>query len=662
MTPFEFHTGFDLKEKFTGKGEKIWEMNCPFCADEGGHFHFFETTQFGCKKCGVSGNNYDFIKLIYEQAIVDLGQLPKQRSLPERALAGIKFNRLTQTFVLPTYKIGKLNNLYKTGEGLRWMGTPGLPTTLYNWDEFSEQEVWMCEGQWDRCAAIAIIGQNNPVTPIGIPGATSFKEAWCGAFKDKDVVLIFDNDDAGAKGIEKAISIFNESAIKPKSLKFVGWPENAPKGYDLRDYYIEHGRASYRELKELMHVVDAPQAVRISSPANILEDYTCDTYDKALDHFETAFHTTTDMRAALAACMASIYSIKIPGEQLWFKLIASAGSGKTRIAKALSASEHVVARSTFTGLFSGWVDNSDDDPGLIPIIAGKTLFVKDADALMKQAGIEKIMSELRDFYDKDTSVQYRTRKHYEYHDVKSTIIICGTQVLRRADQSYLGERFLTIEMDMTEADEEAIKRKMMERSLEVAMGIKKDPEVAIQSAMKGWINHMLDRKLESSITKDFQKDLIEMCSLTALMRTQVDRDFKRKLISPAMPELPTRLIGQMVTATLALSVVFGQNKPDNSVFAIIQKILRDTINPRSHRFKICQALAANPDMDAFDLMSCLEEQYDLHISRTVLQEELDDLNELKFIKVSAKVSDLPGRRRYAFRLDDRISVPLRELI
>jgi len=654
MTPFEFHTGLEVTEKLTGKGEKLYEMDCPFCQKES-HFHFFETTQFGCKVCGTSGNVYDFIQAIYKQSLQDLGDLHKQRSLPERALSGIRFNRLNRTFILPTYKMGKMNNLYKTGDNLRLMGTPTLTTTLYNWDEVSEQEVWLCEGQWDRCAATAIIGTTNPVTPIGIPGATSFKESWCGALRDKDVVLIFDNDEAGEKGLEKTVKIIEESATKPRSLKKVVWPAGLIKGFDLRDFYIEYGKSSFKTLQGLIKPIDNPQAVRITTES-VLEDYSCDSYSKALDHFETAFHTTSDMRATLAAVMASIYSIKIPGEQLWFKIVGPPGCGKTRIAKAISGSPWVVPKSTFTGLFSGWVDNNEEDPGLIPQIADRTLIVKDADALLRQPNIEKIMSELRDFYDKDSSIQYRTRKAYEYRNIKSTIIICGTQVLRRADQSFLGERFLTLELDVTPADQEAISQKMMQRSMEVAMGGAKDPETTIMSAMKGWINHLRERKLDTSITPEFQQEIIRLCSLTALLRTTVDRDFKRKIVSPPVPELPTRLIGQMVTATLALGAVFGVNAPSHETYNVVQKILRDTINPRSIRYKICDYLSQKPKTDVDTLVG------ELNIPKTSINEEIDDLLELNIIKYDKVLSHRPGNRRYVFTLVDNVASPMRDLM
>ena len=47
------------------------------------------------------------------------------------------------------------------------------------------------------------------------------------------------------------------------------------------------------------------------------------------------------------------------------------------------------------------------DASLIPLIAGKTLIVKDADALLRQKNVEQIFSELRDFYDKDSSTFYK---------------------------------------------------------------------------------------------------------------------------------------------------------------------------------------------------------------------------------------------------------------
>ncbi|MFN9914620.1 MAG: hypothetical protein ACK53L_18680, partial [Pirellulaceae bacterium] len=141
----------------------------------------------------------------------------------------------------------------------------------------------------------------------------------------------------------------------------------------------------------------------------------------------------------------------VEGEQIWIRLIGAPSSGKTSIAKAMSGSTQVVLKSTFTGLFSGWRDkDASVDSSLVPLIAGKTLIVKDADALLKQKNIEQIFSELRDFYDKDSSTFYRHGVAHDYHNIRSTMILMGTYVIRRSDQSFLGERFLDFELELSE--------------------------------------------------------------------------------------------------------------------------------------------------------------------------------------------------------------------
>ena len=653
MTPIEFHTDFIPTEKLTPKGEDLHVYDCPFCQKEQ-HLYFFPaTTTWDCKVCGRKGNNYTFLQLVYNE-LCQLGtkDLAADWQLPDRALETVRFNPLIQQFVVPSFRNGKLNNLYKVTDK-RVMGTPGLPTTLLGWDDDSSQEIWLCEGQKDYFAAIAIIGSRD-ITPLGVPGAASFKSSWLGAFQDKDLVLLYDNDEAGSKGMEKVIAMITESPCKPKSIKKIHWPDSTDEGYDLRDFYVEHKTKSYSLLVPHLQPVENAEAVKVSVE-NVIEDFSCDSYNKALDSFSTAFHTTPDMRAALAMTMASIYSINIDGEQLWLKILGPPGCGKTRIAKAVSASDHVLSLSTFTGLFSGWSDGDDSDAGLIPHLKGRSLIVKDADALLRQPNIEKIMSELRDFYDKDSSVRYGNRRHFTYQDIRSTFIMLGTQVLRRTDQSFLGERTLTIEMDVLPSDKEAISRKMMERSLAVALGHTDNPESKIMSSMKGWVNHLRDTKLDCNLPPDFQELIFRLCNLTALLRTQVDRDFRGHLLSPAMPELPTRLIGQCITAALSLCAVFSVNLPTQEVFAIITKVLRDTINPRSHRFLLCDIMIDTPGITANQLLEASG------LDKNVIANELRDLVELNFVKVMKVEGRSPGYKADGFTLRDEIAIPFREI-
>ena len=653
MTPFEFHTGFSPNEKTTLEGEDLHIYDCPFCQKEQHIYYFPSNTTWDCKVCGRSGNNYVFIQTLYNEVCqANTRDLAKEWGLPDRALESVKFNPLNSTYVIPSFRNGKLNNLYKVTDK-RMMGTPGIPITIMGWEDDSPQEVWIAEGQKDYFAAISIIGSRD-IHPLAVPGANTFKSAWLGAVKDKDLVLLFDNDEAGEKGMDKILEMVRDTPVKPKSIKRVKWPEDYPEKFDLRDFYKEHKGKSYKLLQPLLHPVEERELVKVSVE-NVVEDFSCDSYDKALDSFSQAFFTTKDMRAALAMTMASIYSINIDGEQLWLKIIGPPGCGKTRIAKAVSASDHVMNLSTFTGLHSGWKDGEEKDAGLVPELKGRTLIIKDADALLRQPNIEKIMSELRDFYDKDTSVRYKNRQQFSYQDIRSTFIMLGTQVLRRADQSFLGERLLTLEMDVRTSEKEAISKKMMERSLAVALGNQKNPEHQIMCAMKGWLNHLRDTKLDASLPQEFQELIFRLCNLTALLRTQVDRNFKRRLQSPAMPELPTRLIGQCVTAVLSLCVVYGVHIPTEEIYRTITKLLKDTINPRSHRFQICDVILDSPHITRNGIMEATD------LKKDVVNDELEDLIELGFVSTKKVEGASPGYKATGFELRDEIASPFKEI-
>lgn len=657
MTPIEFHTDFSPTIRTTPKGEDLHIYDCPFC-DKEQHFYYFPlTTTWDCKVCGKEGNVHIFNQLIYNDVCnKKIDDLKEYWILPQRVFEKVKYNPLNGTWVLPTFRNNKLNNLYKLavlGESIKSFGTPGLGATLFDWSDEAYDTIWLCEGQKDKLAAEAIIGNAHDVTAIGCPGSNMFKETWIPAFQGKKVVILFDNDLAGEKGTTKVIEFFKKSHLKPASIHSIKW-NGQPEGYDIYDLYQEHKGRSWVELNQLLEEVKEEDAVKVTSET-ILEDITCDSYDKSLDAFQKAFHITTDMRSALAMVMASIYSINIPGDQLWLKIIGPPGCGKTRIAKALSASDYTVNLSTFTGLFSGWKDDSDKDPSLVPLITGRTLIIKDADALLRQPNIEKIMSELRDFYDKDSSVHYGNRQAYNYQNIKATFVMMGTEALRRVDQSFLGERLLSIEMDVSKQEEHFIKQKALSRSLQVALGDIADPEEQIMSSMKGWINHLRERKLDSTFSDEYGQYLVRLCSVTALLRTQVDRDFKGKLRSPAVPELPTRLIAQMTVATLALCAVFGENAPNQEISRICTKVLRDTVNPRSHRWLICDVLVENPRITVPDLISATK------LNKNIVYDEIMDLRELNFVKTERIPGSQPGYTIDAYTLRDEIASPFKEI-
>ena len=677
MTPIQFHTDYEPQEKRTPRDNELLHIyTCPFCEKEG-KFHYFPEggktedkppTTWDCKSCGKKGNVYVFIQRYYEEVCTrNISDLKNDWDLPTRVFNQIKFSPHTQCHILPTFRSGKLNNLYKIVEKRddptstvsnlkrRLYGTPGIKPTLNNWDEDAHDEIWFCEGQKDRLAALAIIGDGRDITPVATPGANVFNKSWLNFLQGKKLVLLFDNDDAGEEAMQKIIEECSKSSIKPAEIQKIHWPKGSKKGMDLYDLYQQNKGRSWTEIQQLLHPVQIESATTTVS-SKIIADTSCSSYQECEDVLKQAYHVTRDMRTLFSMILASIFSIKVEGEQLWVKGVATPGAGKSRLAKAVSASDYVVSLSTFTGLFSGWQDGDDEDPSLVPEISGRTLIVKDADALLKQPKIEIIMSELRDFYDKDSSVRYGNRRSYKYQGVRSTFVMLGTQVLRRADQSFLGERLLTVEMDTSPSEERAITEMAMQRAIDLGQGKKIDLDKKIMEATAGFIDNLRQRELDSEITVEFQKVIINLCKLTALMRTMVDRDRNGKLQSAPIPELPTRLIGQIVTATYSLCAVYGLNRPTEEVHRIIVKVLRDTINPRGYRFQICEQLLENPNASAQELMAATG------LGKNILSGEIRDMIDLNMLKTGTKASSSAGYSCNTFALKPDISTNLKDII
>lgn len=669
VSPFEFHTGLEAED--AGKDQK--KMDCPFCNKE---WHFYFNTlnyMWDCKVCHKSGNAISFIRMWYnefENKTETSHTLAEIRGLPVIPFQrlGFKYNDKNRSFIIPTFKEGELSNLYKAIQvydrekgSQRWriLATPSISQQLFNYDETTHDTVWVVEGHWDKVAGDAIVGSRN-ITVIGVPGAGVWNREWTKILGEKDVVFCYDNDDAGRQGYEKVITKhIAECPSKPKSISFVDWStaaEPLPEGFDLNDSYRKWGKGSFGQIEKLIKGFDAPEGTVVvkTTIETVHEDPTCTSFERLMNLFKEVWYTTPDMEQGLALVLASIYSIKMNGEQLWVRLIGPPGSGKTTIAKTVSGSDQVVLKSTFTGLFSGWKDDSDEDASLVPQIAGRTLVVKDADALLKQPNVQQIFSELRDFYDKDSSIQFKNRVRRDYRNIKSTMVLCGTNVLRRSDSSFLGERFLDFELRLTMDD----RARVSERALQNAIKLGENQteatlEIPVMAGAKGYIKHLLDKPMHTSIDSTTGKYITILSNLAAVMRTKVDRDQngRGEVTFAPIAESPTRLIGQLTKLCQVIPIIYETRTPDERTHQVLFKVVRDIIDPSSLRYRICQELCEG----YYTFGQVLEKT---GINQTTLVREMDNMRALDMVDWEYAATNSIGRKAKAFTLKDPIKEAL----
>lgn len=672
MHIFEFYTGFPVDGQ--SGDENI--MKCPFCEKERHFFYNRNTYLWVCKVCGKHGNAVEFIRelhSLFTNATQATKNIAVMRDLPVSAVAdfNIKYNTLNDTYLFPTYKHGKINNMYKytqlterdkkTGEWKKLWKMMGcyFDGTLMNWDDPVRDTLWVAEGQTDRLALRAILGNNDlSIGETAIPGANTWKASWCEYIAGKDVVFCLDHDTAGREGLDMiVIKHIANSPNKPKSVSFVDYPDTKPVGYDLNDVYREYGRSSYNQVLSWIKPYVLPKTIATSvvitktTNDSIEADLSCVSYDQLLAKYESIYHTTDSMRLAMLLVLSSIYSTKVEGEQLWIRLIGAPSSGKSTIAKCVSGSSQVVLKSTFTGLFSGWREAGASgltDSSLIPQISNKTLIVKDADTLLKQKNVEQIFSELRDFYDKDSNTFYRHGVSHDYHNIRSTMILCGTRVLRRSDQTFLGERFVDYELDLSENDREHIQERMLQRSMDVAMNPSAlPPETPVVAAGKGFIEHMMGRNVRVGLGPREMHNIRIWAQLAATLRTKVDREMfgKKEITFDPVIEVPARLIGQLCKLYLCAPVVLDSDVIPPMVHQLAAKVVRDVIDFRSNRMKVCKTL-----LSEFISRDEIKERSGID-STDRINTELEDLLALKlveFVKMPSR-SGL-GSHVYKFKL------------
>lgn len=172
-------------------------------------------------------------------------------------------------YVIPIYRSGICINLrkYKPGSTNKVIGEAGHNSpAIFPYDNLRSQVIYIMEGETD-CLLANQLGL-PAITVTG--GAGSWKEEWNKYFTCKDVVIVYDIDDAGRKGAVKLA----ETLLKTtNSLRVIDLPIQSPANGDFTDYIMTHG-FDIEDFTELVgstkDVSDKttlePQAMKITLP------------------------------------------------------------------------------------------------------------------------------------------------------------------------------------------------------------------------------------------------------------------------------------------------------------------------------------------------------------------------------------------------------------
>jgi hypothetical protein len=221
-----------------------------FICDKEDHLYVApESGQWECKKCWEKGNIFTFLRHVHAKALAettrsDYARLSIEKSLPQNILRVHGAAALsTGDWLLPAHATtGGIVNLYRWNcDTNEIFGTWGLPASLLNIHNLrsdNQRPVCICEGQWDTYAldfCLRETGRTDDFDVLGLPGATAFKESWRRLLSKRDVILFYDNDEAGRKGTDRTYKILSQSPSPPNSIRVLNWPEGTPEGYDVRD-------------------------------------------------------------------------------------------------------------------------------------------------------------------------------------------------------------------------------------------------------------------------------------------------------------------------------------------------------------------------------------------------------------------------------------------
>jgi len=641
LRPFIFH-GLNLE--VPSDAEADINTDCLFCGAESKFYITPQSGQWYCHRCRKNGNIIVFLREVYERSLqattdADITSLASDRSLPGKYLRqwGIVRHAFQGDYTVPAFNHeGKVVNLYRYldfGDRRVLVPTATCRTQLLGIHQLNISKtgtLWFTEGVWDAMALSYMLDEALSAKPtlfgtkktkhhvLAVPGANSFRREWAEVAVKRSCNICFDNDHAkddgrvpGWEGTLKTASLLHNSTRKLKLLK---WGENGynPKikdGFDIRDLLSKKSPLeACQYLKKKL--VNPPDDIADYATTKDVVAIPRHSFKSLITDYQEELHVTQALQDTLAIMLAVCISTELPGDQLWFRIIGPPGTGKSTLAEALGANkQYTISRSMITGLHSGFTAGAKGkDTSLISIMDRKTLIIKDADTLMQQENKQRILSEFRDVYDGTSRAQYRTGLSKVYEDIKTTLILCGTDTLRnkKADEASLGERFLDCDCLPHDVDTMPYLESASQNALTAINSgfavteapAKRVKNSIIRATTSGYIEYLKESVSEQHpprVTVEDQQTLIQLSVFLSYMRLNVKMaGDSEDGYHPPRAELATRLVKQFTKLAVSLAYVLNKDSVDEEVFRIVRKVVIDS--SLLYNYQLAQWMAVNGRM------------------------------------------------------------------
>lgn len=687
LKPFHVHGAYIVKydtspeseSGFAGGTDPQAIALCPFTQKSGKFYINMKTQQWDSKTSGKSGNFNSFLFQIAQHrrhAMFQTGMAPGQGATMGKGSAklaqhvydaaanrgldpftleawGVGYDPSQKVYTVPIPSLGNADKaavdvrFWKVGQQLR--STPGAKPGLFGGDRIREKGlVVICEGEWDVMAFYEMaqhVPELKDVTIVSSSaGAGTMRPEWCELFSGRQVLLIYDADEAGMQGEAKAWAMLNNVGVA--TVQCVHWPENSPQGFDFRDYWTKlhapgsavnldeaadkgagYDAEAYRALtawKELQEFLqdrprDMERAKKVSGVLSPEDDRARLKGKPGLDFDDAVMRMRKLMHLPNPDVLALIYATMLAnreevhgdGDPLWMFLVAPPSGGKSMALLTMEDAPlvHFMSNLTSHTLISGMHGQNGRDPSLLPKLRNKTVVIKDFTSILTSPATvrEEILGQLRDAYDGRAEKDFGNGLRRTYNNLYFGVISGVTPAIYQynAEHTMLGERFLYYKNDaagLSRQQGHDIAMKAVSNLLDsIHKRVDVDEKNSKKSRMKEISNGVLEREIGDDDMMDFSEAdmnrVVELASWIANARAGVAHErYTRDVLAMPFRENPARLARQLTKLAVGLCLVYKQRQPDPRVWRILAQVSRSTVPDRVEAIVRAFMIAQNVPM------------------------------------------------------------------